>query len=333
MTRALWVQPALGEASRNDVLGLALSGSAVCILLQDASWIYQLIANLPDCWQPSLSGEITDAGIFGETLADKLGDLKRNLESTGVERTLEIDVNEQVFRFVIGRVGDPAGQFYYRTRIEDVTRLRNQEQMLTSLQREGSHRSKNMLAVVQSIAAQTARHSATLQEFMKKFRDRVQALSRSQDLITASRWRGANAFDVLEQQIERFGAENRALFELSGDNVLLSPNVSLHLGLAMHELLTNACNHGTVFECRDAPVSIRCARIVDGEREAVLFSWREPFDNTWKRLTSRTEGYGKQFGSTVLEHVVPASVGGEAEYRLDDKEITYSLTFPLKQHS
>lgn len=333
MTRALWLQPALGGAGQNDLLTLALSGSAGCILLQDACWTYQLIANLPDCWQPGLSGDITDAGIFGDAVAEKLAGLKRNLESTGVERTLEVDVDEQVFRFVIGRVGDPAGRFCYRTRIEDVTRLRNQEQMLTSLQREGSHRSKNMLAVVQSIAAQTARHSGTLEEFMKKFRDRVQALSRSQDLITASRWRGAHAFDVFEQQIQRFGAENRALFELSGDNVLLSPNVSLHLGLAMHELLTNASNHGTVFECRDEPVSIRCTRIVEGEREAVRFFWREPFDAAWRRLTTRIQGYGKQFGSTVLEHVVPASVGGEADYRLDDHEITYSLTFPLQQHS
>lgn len=333
MTRALWLQPAPGGAGRNDLLTLALSGSASCILLQDKSWEYQLIANLPDCWQPGLADGVTDLGIFGPEVAGKLFDLKKNLESTGAERTLEIGMDEQVFQFTISRVGDPSGQFYYQTRIEDVTKLRNHEQMLTSLQREGSHRSKNMLAVVQSIASQTARHSTTLQEFLKKFRDRVHSLSRSQDLITGSRWRGAHFFDIVHQQIARFGADNRSLFEISGDNVLLSPNVSLHLGLALHELLMNAGNHGTVFECRDAPISINCTRIQDGDREAIRFSWREPFNPAWKHLTTRDPGYGKHFGSTVLEHVVPASVGGEASYSLSDDEITYSITFPLEQHS
>lgn len=333
MTRALWIQPAPGGAGRNDLLTLALSGSASCILLQDKSWDYQLIANLPDCWQPGLAGEVTDAGIFGPELAGKLAALKRNLETTGAERTLEITVREQVFLFTLGRVGDPSGQFFYQTRIEDVTILRNQEQMLTSLQREGSHRSKNMLAVVQSIASQTARHSQTLQEFLKKFRDRVQALSKSQDLITASRWRGAHFFDIVHQQIDRLGSDNRPLFEVSGDNALLSPNVALHLGLALHELLINASTHGTIFECREAPISIRCTRIAGGEQEMIRFDWREPFNSTWKHITTRGQGPAKHFGSTVLEHVVPASVAGEAEYRLSEDDITYSLTFPLEQHS
>ncbi len=333
MTRALWIQPAPGGAGRNDLLTLALSGSASSILLQDKAWEYQLIANLPDCWQSALAGAVTDAGIFGPELAAKLSSLKHNLETTGVERTLEVTVSEQVFLFTISRVGDASGQYFYQTRIEDVTRLRNQEQMLTSLQREGSHRSKNMLAVVQSIASQTARHSQTLQEFLKKFRDRVHALSKSQDLITASRWRGAYFFDVVHQQIDRLVSDNRPLFEVTGDNVLLSPNVTLHLGLALHELFVNASTHGTIFESREAPIAITCRRLQEGERELLRFTWREPFNATWKDITTRGQGYGKHFGSTVLEHVVPASVGGEAEYRLTEEEITYSLTFPLEQHS
>jgi two-component sensor histidine kinase len=333
MTRVLWLQPAPGGAGRNDLLTLALSGSASCILFQDKDWSYQLIANLPDCWQPGLAADISDIGLFGTEIADKLADLKRNLESTGAERTLEIEVDEQVFLFTISRVGDPAGQYFYQTRIEDVTKIRNFEQKLTSLQREGSHRSKNMLAVIQSIASQTARHSATLQEFLKKFRDRVHSLSQSQDLITGSRWEGARFFDLVHQQTKRMPAENRRLIQVEGDNVLLSPNASLHLGLALHELLMNAANHGTVFECRDTVITVSCERVQSEESEAIRFRWREPFNVNWKSITTRSQSYGKHFGSTVLEHVVPASVAGEAEYSLGSDEITYALTFPLEQHA
>ncbi|MBB4066183.1 sensor histidine kinase [Gellertiella hungarica] len=333
MTRALWLQPAPGGTGRNSLLALALSGSASCILMQDEAWNYLLVANLPECWQRDQTedGVRTDDSLFGAEIAEKLADLKRNLEASGVERSLEVEVDEQVFRFTLTRIADGEGGLFYQTRIEDITDARNSEQMLHSLQREGSHRSKNMLAVIQSIASQTARHSASLQEFLKKFRDRLHCLSQSQDLITGSRWRGAHFFDLVYQQTKHLSPENRRLLEIEGDNVFLTPNASMHLGLAMHELMVNAANHGTVFESRDAPISVTCTRIHESDGEAIRFEWREPFEAEWKRLT--TSGYQKHFGSTVLEHVVPASVGGDADYRLTDTEITYILTFPLEQHS
>lgn len=333
MSRALWLQPVPGGAGRNSLLALALSGSASCILLQDAGWTYTLIANLPDCWQRDLpeEGVRTDLTLFGADIAGKLADLKRNVESSGVERSLEVEVDEQVFRFTLSRISDEAGVLFYRTRIDEITDARNSEQMLHSLQREGSHRSKNMLAVIQSIASQTARHSTSLQEFLKKFRDRLLSLSQSQDLITGSRWRGAHFFDLVYQQSKHLSPENRRLLHIEGDNVFLTPNAAMHLGLAMHELMTNATNHGTVFDTRSEPIMIACTRIHEAESEAIRFEWREPLAPHLRQAL----GLGrpqKHFGSTVLEHVVPASVGGEADYRQSETDIIYILTFPLEQN-
>lgn len=333
MARTLWLQPETGETGQNDLLSLALSGAASCILLQDDAWNYVLVANLPDCWKPGSTASRTDVDLFGDELSDKLAGLKRNLATVGMERTLEVTVDEQIFLFTLSRIHDEAGVIFFQTKIDNVTQARNREQMLHSLQREGSHRSKNMLAVIQSIAAQTARHSATLQEFLRKFRDRLHSLSQSQDLITGSSWRGAQFFDLVYQQTKHLSSENRRLFQVEGDNVLLTPNASLHLGLAMHELVVNAVNHGTVFECRDTPITVTCTRIHEAEREAIRFMWREPFQADWKIPAGQNQGYRKHFGSTVLEHVVPASVNGEADYRLSGEEITYILTFPLEQHT
>lgn len=333
MSRTIWLQPVPGGSGRNSLLTLALSGSASCILLQDANWNYMLIANLPDCWQRDLpeDGERSDTVLFGPDIAGKLSDLKRNVEASGVDRSLEVEVDEQVFRFNLSRVADEAGTIFYRTRIDDITDARNSEQMLHSLQREGSHRSKNMLAVIQSIASQTARHSTSLQEFLKKFRDRLLSLSHSQDLITGSRWRGAHFFDLVYQQSKHLSADNRRLLQIEGDNVFLTPNAAMHLGLAMHELMANAVNHGSVFEERIAPISISCTRIQEPESEAIRFEWREPLQWQLKDLAAPARPQ-KQFGSTVLEHVVPASVSGEADYRRSDTGVIYILTFPLEQN-
>ncbi len=333
MSRGLWLQSVPGGAGRNSLLAAALSGSASCILLQDASWSYRLIANLPECWQRDLpeEGERNDTILFGADIAGKLSDLKRNIEASGVERSLEVEVDEQVFRFTLTRISDDTEGVLYRTRIDEITDIRNSEQMLHSLQREGSHRSKNMLAVIQSIASQTARHSSTLQEFLKKFRDRLLSLSQSQDLITSSRWRGAHFFDLVYQQSKHLTADNRRLLQIEGDNIFLTPNASMHLGLAMHELMANAANHGTVFEAGTSAIRITCTRIHEAEGEAIRFEWREPLVPALRdpQVTGRPQ---KHFGSTVLEHVVPASVNGEADYRQSEEAITYILTFPLEQN-
>ncbi len=333
MTRALWLPPAPDGAGQDRLLALALAGSKTAILLQDENWTYLLVSNLPTCWPDYGEGVDTDLALFGEEIAAKLADLKRNLAASGVERTLETSVDEQVFLFSLSRILPGDGTMLYQTRIDDVTLARNREQMLQSLQREGNHRSKNMLAVIQSIAAQTARHSASLQEFLRKFRDRLHSLSQSQDLITGSSWRGAHFFDLVQQQTRHLAAERRRLFEIGGDNVLLTPNASLHLGLALHELIVNAVNHGTVFEDDNGPITIACTRIHEADREAVRFLWREPYRAALVDPGSQQREYRKHFGSTVLEHVVPASVNGEADYHLTGDEITYILTFPLEQHS
>lgn len=332
MTQALWLQSVPGGTDRNDLLTLALAGSASCIILQDEEWNYMAAANLPTCFIACdpLEENLDDQRVFGTVIAEKLNDLKRNVAASGVPRMLEVSVEEQIFRFHISRLNLPQLGVTYQTRIEDITRLRTLEQKLHSLQKEGSHRSKNMLAVIQSIASQTARHSANLQEFLKKFRDRLHSLSHSQDLITGSSWRGARFFDLVQQQTKHLSSDDRRLFQVQGDNVLLTPNAALHLGLAMHELVVNAFNHGTVFSTRQLPITVTCMRIHETDTEAIRFVWREPVQMDWRAANQNGARYMKHFGSTVLEHVVPASVNGEADYRLGDEAVTYILTFPLE---
>ncbi|TGU42030.1 histidine kinase, partial [bacterium M00.F.Ca.ET.146.01.1.1] len=77
------------------------------------------------------------------------------------------------------------------TTMVETTEQKRREQTLKTLLREVSHRSKNLLAIIQSIATQTGRYSETLGDFLTRFRGRLQSLASSQDLVTSSNWRGA----------------------------------------------------------------------------------------------------------------------------------------------
>ena len=70
----------------------------------------------------------------------------------------------------------------------DITERRHQEERIKLLLREVNHRAKNMLAVVQSIARQTA--AASPKEFLERFSERVQALATSEDLVVKAEWQG-----------------------------------------------------------------------------------------------------------------------------------------------
>ena len=79
----------------------------------------------------------------------------------------------------------------------DVTDRKRREQTLRALLREVSHRSKNLLAIIQSIATQTGRYSGSIDGFLSRFRGRLQSLASSQDLVTSSNWRGADLRELV----------------------------------------------------------------------------------------------------------------------------------------
>ncbi len=90
-----------------------------------------------------------------------------------------------------------------------------------------------MLAIVPSIVNQTGRHSDTIQSFLRKFSGRIQSLAASQDLVTSSNWRAADLSDLVQDQVVRYVGESAGVVELKGAHPYLTPNASLHIGLAL----------------------------------------------------------------------------------------------------
>jgi two-component sensor histidine kinase len=112
--------------------------------------------------------------------------------------------------------------------------------------RELTHRSKNLLAVVQALVHQTIQSSGSFADFQSRFFARLKALAASQDLLVRGSWRGAHADQLVRSQLAHFGEALGKQIELSGPSLFLSSEAVQALGLALHELSTNAIKYGAL---------------------------------------------------------------------------------------
>jgi two-component sensor histidine kinase len=202
-----------------------------------------------------------------------------------------------------------------------MTDREHREQTLRALLREVAHRSKNLLAIIQSIAAQTGRHADTVENFLTRFRGRLMSMASSQDLITSSNWRGAGFRDLVRAQIARYVADPSQAVRFAGPDLSLNPNAALHIGLAVHELVVNSVSYGGLANPKGTvDVAIRPVdEILSG---AFSLEWRERIPEVGPAVRV------KRFGSAALERVVPAALGGSADMRIDGEDLRYRLIVP-----
>lgn len=129
---------------------------------------------------------------------------------------------------------------------QDITERKNWEKRQAMLLRELSHRVKNTLAVVQSVARQTLRSSPNPRAFVDAFEGRIRSLAASHSLLTEADWAGAKLDTIIRHQVAAMVDDYEGRFHLKGPEVLLSAEVATQLGLVLHELATNAAKYGSL---------------------------------------------------------------------------------------
>jgi PAS domain S-box-containing protein len=257
---------------------IALRGSAVTIFTQDNDLRYRAIS------APMLN--LNTEEIIGFTDDDiiPVGDrraiiaLKQRVLATGqpedAEVSLNLDAHIRWYDLHVEPLRDVTGDIVGLTGAAvDITGRKEGEAQSRLLMRELTHRSKNLLAVIQAMARQTARGALTLDGFLDQFSARLQALSTSHDLLIQESWYGASLYDLIRSQIGHYLDTRGSQVSLDGPPVRLRPEAAQNLGLALHELATNAAKYGAL--------SVPKGRImitwrgVEGGHGGVEVTWQE----------------------------------------------------------
>ena len=204
----------------------------------------------------------------------------------------------------------------------DVTGIIQAEQHQRLLVDELNHRVKNMLTVVSSLASQTLRRSQTLDEFAVTFNGRVRALTASYTLLSNQNWLSVSLQEVLIEETKPYNDQNRSNFVMEGPKVRLKPAGALALGMAIHELATNAVKYGAL-SVPQGQVNIAWGlESVDGGQELVL-NWREvngPIVQPPRR---------RGFGTTLIERGFAHELSGRATLDFHPTGVHASLRAPV----
>jgi PAS domain S-box-containing protein len=194
--------------------------------------------------------------------------------------------------------------------VQDITEQRRAQERQALLVNELNHRVKNTLAAVQAIVAQGLRGAGVGGEVREAIESRLIALARSHDLLTREKWRSARLADLVGLALDpyRSAADQPPRCSLFGPEVRLPPSLVLALGLAFHELATNAAKYGALSR--------------EGGRVAVSWSWLPGGSDRQLRLCWLESGgppvhppQRKGFGSRLLERGLSHELEGAV--RLD----------------
>jgi two-component sensor histidine kinase len=219
-----------------------------------------------------------------------------------------------------GSAGQPADTV---TLVTDMSERKRQEDQIRFLMREVNHRSKNLLSVVQAIARQTA--SANLSDFLTRFEDRIGSLAASQDLLVKNDWKGAELHELARSQLAHFEELVGTRIEFKGPPLFVSAQAAQAVGMALHELATNASKYGALSN-KDGRVGIEWGleRTEEGE-ENFQMSWRE----SGVRLMMPPSGRG--FGLSVLCEMAEFSLGAKVELDFAATGLCWRLQCPSSE--
>ena len=244
-----------------------------------------------------------------EDLADDLAHVQRLVSGESDSYSME----KRYFRkdgsivwanLTVGVVRRPDGAFdHFLSIVQDISERKLAEERVRLLMNEVNHRANNLLAVVQSIAQQTA-GSEDAKTYVANLRDRIQGLAASQRLLVENEWRGTDLRELVGAQLAMFADLIGNRIQISGPGARLTAAATQGIGLALHELATNAAKYGALSSA-DGDVRI----VWDVRGDLLHLDWEE---SGGPAIDAPPQAAG--FGSALTRRSITGQLGGAIRY-------------------
>jgi PAS domain S-box-containing protein len=307
---------------------IALRGSNVTVFTQDRDLRFTSISNgFLGKRVDQIVGATADE-ILPETERDALIALKRRALESGEPEDAEMRIKSGTaarwYDLHIEPLRDAEGKVVGLTcAAVDITDRKAGEDHLRLLMRELTHRSKNLLAVIQALARQTSRGVVSVDAFVEQFSARLQALSRSHDLLVQEEWHSASLRELVRSQLSHYLDREHPQITVEGPEMHLKPEAAQSLGLALHELAVNAAKYGAL-SVPEGRVSVvwEVQRPSEG---GVILRWSErdgpPVTNPEKR----------GFGTLAIQRNLSRARESDVELSFAESGVQCTITVP-EQH-
>jgi PAS domain S-box-containing protein len=206
----------------------------------------------------------------------------------------------------------------------DISERKRVEEQQALLVRELHHRVKNTLATVQAIMGSTARSAETIDDFKNALIGRIGSLAKTHRLLTDEA--GAVSFgDLLHNELDAFDDGSEKRITLTGPQVALSAQLAVSLGMAVHELTTNAAKFGSL-SVYGGKVNVAWSLVIEATRRVLTIDWVESGGPPVSPPTRQG------FGTRLLDFVLPGQIRAESsiDWRPDGMRLHCLVPLPAE---
>jgi two-component sensor histidine kinase len=188
--------------------------------------------------------------------------------------------------------------------------------------RELHHRVKNTLATVQAILGTTGRSSRTIEDFYRAFSGRIESLAKTHMLLTEDLWQIAKLRELLETELRPYQNTGVERIRLTGPDVELPSEVAVPLGMALHELTTNAARFGAL-SVRGGRLDVTW-RVTSEYNDVLHLEWSERGGPTVE--VPEQEG----FGLRVIDRILAAQTNAKISMNFHPTGLQAVIDLPLQ---
>ncbi|MEJ8570035.1 sensor histidine kinase [Microbaculum marinum] len=325
------------EAMRTDLSGrlsesvqrfnVALRSSDIFVFAQDTDLRYTW-SNTSETQMGPVVGK-TDEELLSEPDLSRVVELKKDAMLAKEPRSgeIRIDSGDEVRwydLFIEPNISSEGEVTGITCAAVDITESKRNEDQMRLVMRELTHRSKNLLAVVQAIARQTAQQADTVPEFVNGFGERLRALAGAQDLLVAENWVGARLDHLIRGQIGHYMPKDKSRVVVEGPEITLTPEATQVLALALHELATNAAKYGALSN-DSGVVTVKWSVTGDKDSRNLRLTWEEEGGPAVQPPTHRG------FGRIVVEQNVARSLDADVDLTFPPDGVKLRFVIPLEQ--